>query len=164
MRIAHVCISAALLAAGLVFFHPRRSNAGIWLLMPMLSAICFEDLIARRISNKILIIMLAAGVLAALVNGRPLLFQFAAPVIYGVIFILMSLISRGGLGMGDAKLIAVMSVYYGVIDMFNVIFAAAVIELAISIVVLIRTKNLRAEIPFAPAIGLGAVIALAWLI
>lgn len=164
LRIAHLCLSAALLVIGLLVFRPERSNAGIWMLIPMMSIISFEDIIAKRISNKILLLILAVGLLFALTNGKALLPQLLAPVVYGAIFIIISLVSRGGLGMGDAKLIAALSVYYGLMETCNVIFIAAVAECVVSVFVLIRTRNLRAEISFAPAIQLGALAALLWFI
>ena len=164
MHIAYACVSAALLIAGALVYRPVRTNVGIWLMMPMLTIISMEDIVAHRVSNKILIIMLAVGILFALVSGAAILPTVLAPVLYGVIFIVMSLVSKGALGMGDAKLMAVMSVYYGIVGMFSVIFAASLIECLISIVVLIRTKNMRSEIPFVPAIELGAIVALFWFV
>lgn len=164
LHIGYICVSAALLVAGALFYRPVRMNVGIWLMMPMLTIISMEDIAAKRVSNKILILMLGIGVLFALVSGAAVVPTLLAPVIYGVVFIVMSLVSKGGLGMGDAKLMAVMSVYYGIVGMFSVLFAASVIECLISVMVLIRTKNMRSEIPFVPAIELGAIVALFWFV
>lgn len=164
MHIAYACVSAALLIAGALVYRPVRTNVGVWLLIPMMTIISVEDIIAHRVSNKILIFMLAIGILFALVSGAAIVPALLAPVVYGVIFIVMSLVSKGALGMGDAKLIAVMSVYYGIVGMFSVLFAASIVECLISIVILIRTKNMRSEIPFVPAIELGAIIALFWFV
>lgn len=164
MHICYACACAALLIAGAIVYRPVRTNVGIWLMMPMLTIISAEDIVAKRVSNKILIFMLAIGVLFALVSGAAIVPTLLAPVIYGVVFIVMSLVSKGGLGMGDAKLMAVMSVYYGIVGMFSVLFAASVIECLISVMVLIRTKNMRSEIPFVPAIELGAIVALFWFV
>lgn len=163
-RIAYVCARLALMILGAVFYRPVQTNAGVWLMMPLLTTVAVEDAVARRVSNRILIAMLALGVLSALVCAEEPLPRLIAPVAYGLIFILLSLASKGGLGMGDAKLIAVLSAFYGLTGMFSALFAASLIECALSLMVLARTKNLRTELPFVPAIELGAIIALFWMI
>lgn len=108
--------------------------------------------------------LLALGLLSALVCAETPLPRLIALVVYGLIFILLALASKGGLGMGDAKLIAVVSVCYGVVDMFMVLFVASLFECVLSLAMLARTKNLRTELPFVPAIELGAIVALLWMI
>lgn len=165
LRAIYACASAALLICGLAFFAPSPQRIGCWLLFPLLTLISTEDFAAHRISNKLLLALLAIGVLAALAGGsEQWLTKLAAPLIYGAIFVIVSLVSRGSFGMGDAKLIAVLAVYYGMIGMFTLLFVASLAACLCGVLVLIRTRDLHSRIPFAPALEIGALVALIWAI
>lgn len=165
LRAVYACANAALLICGIAFFAPSQQRIGCWLLFPLLTLISAEDFAAHRIANKLLLALLAIGILAALMGGsEQWLTKLAAPLIYGAIFVIVSLISRGSFGMGDAKLIAVLAVYYGMIGMFTLLFVASLAACICGVFALIQTRDLHSQIPFAPALEIGALAALIWAI
>lgn len=77
------------------------------------------------------------------------------------VFGLCYLVSRGGMGAGDVKLIMVLGFYLGGSAIVSVMILTALSAAIYSAVSLLRKKtDLKAEIPFAPFILIGTVIAM----
>ena len=81
-------------------------------------------------------------------------------------FLVLALISPGGLGMGDVKLAGLVGLYLGWLGWGAVVVGAAggfVIQALLALVLLAgRRIGLRGELPFGPAMLLGAVVAIGW--
>ncbi len=88
-----------------------------------------------------------------------------AAVLFAV-FLLLALISPRGLGMGDVKLAGLVGLYLGWIGWGAVVVGAAagfVIQALVAVVLLAgRRIGLRGELPFGPALLLGAALAIGW--
>lgn len=79
-----------------------------------------------------------------------------------LVFGICYLVSRGGMGAGDVKLMAVLGFYVGRSVIMSVMILAVLSSAIYSIVNLIRKKtSLKAEIPFAPFIMIGTILAMA---
>lgn len=140
------------------------------ILLAGLFVIAWIDQRQKRIPNQILIV-LAAGRLGILVaeslvyTGYGLSLFIAAALgalAGGGMFLLAYVLSRGGIGMGDVKLFAVLGFYLGTGSIFTVVFLTVVLSAAYSIVMLIRRKiKLKEEIPFAPFVLAGTLLAMA---
>ncbi len=83
--------------------------------------------------------------------------------IFGVFFLLIPLLYRGGMGWGDVK----MAVLVGLVTGFpSVLIAMFVALLSGGIVagglLVLRTKGWREAMPFAPFLSIGALVALLW--
>lgn len=77
----------------------------------------------------------------------------------GGIFLLCYLISKGGIGAGDVKLMAVLGFYLGMNGVFTCSFLSIVCAAAYSILLLILRKvNLKEEIAFAPFVLVGVIL------
>lgn len=86
--------------------------------------------------------------------------NLAGAFIIAGFFLLILLIFKNSIGMGDIKLFAVMGLYQGIWGAFNSIFFSLMASLIIAIVLLIRKKKNRHDaIPFGPSILIGTVIA-----
>lgn len=127
-----------------------------------LLAIAVIDLQHLIVPNRILIIMLAGGILMNALGS-----VFPWPTVWGGFFaglvsmLILSylgarIVGREALGMGDVKLIAVSGFFLGWQLAWLGLFFAASIAL---IVTLILRNDRKSKIPFAPFIGIGCFLA-----
>ena len=81
-----------------------------------------------------------------------------------VVALVMSLIFRGGMGMGDMKLLAMIGSFLGPWHTLLTLFWASVLGSVFGIVFLYVTKrDHKTPIPFGPFLALGAFIIMLWL-
>ncbi len=103
-------------------------------------------LIAEFIFMRESFVILLVGSLLGLIGGF-------------LILVLMSLITKGGIGMGDVKLISTMGFLSGISASFYSFFFATVLCLIVSLVLLIlKLKKIKDELPFGPFLFLGYVL------
>lgn len=82
-------------------------------------------------------------------------------LIIGVFFILLLLIFKNSIGMGDIKLFAIMGLYQGLWGAINSVFFSLVVSFVVSVALLIsRKKEKKDTISFGPSILLGTIIAI----
>jgi len=80
-----------------------------------------------------------------------------------VIFLLIIVVSRGGMGWGDVKMAALIGIVVGFPLVFVALFLAVVSGGLISwILILVRAKSRKQSIPFGPFLSLGAIATLLW--
>lgn len=134
-------------AIGLVFFS-------------LLFVLSLIDLEHKILPNVLTLPGLALGLIFALVGFNLSFLQslLGAGVGFGLIFII-ALISRGGMGMGDAKLMALIGAFLGWKAIFYVLFGASLVGSVVGIVYLYVTKQDRkTPIPFGPFLAFAALI------
>lgn len=129
-------------------------------------ALALIDLDTKRLPNVIVVPSLLAGILllgvAALVRGD--LTALAGAAIGGaglfVLYLALAVFSRGGMGMGDVKLAAVLGLYLGFLGWGNLLvgaFAAFVFGGVFGLaLMLIRRAGRKSQIPFGPWMIAGA--------
>ena len=128
------------------------------------------DLQHRLLPNRVVVpaLGIAAAFLvlaAATEQDWPALVRagLGAVVLFAV-FLVLALIAPSGLGMGDVKLAALLGLYLGWIGWDAVVIGATggfVIQAAVALSLLAtRRIGLRGELPFGPAMLLGAVLAI----
>lgn len=99
------------------------------------------------------------------INGSSLLIQhFLSAFLSAAFFLLIVLISKGRwMGIGDIKLAFLMGLVLGwpniLVALFLAFFMGAFIGM---ILILLKKKNLKSEIPFGPFLVLGTFFALFW--
>ncbi len=77
----------------------------------------------------------------------------------GGIFLILAIISNGGMGGGDIKLIAMLGICFGWKDIVVISFLSFIVGGIISVFLLIfKIKSLKDPIPFAPFISFGTLI------
>jgi leader peptidase (prepilin peptidase)/N-methyltransferase len=88
-------------------------------------------------------------------------------IVLFVLFLVLALISPSGLGWGDVKLAALVGLYLGWVGWGAVVVggtAGFVIQALLALVLLAaRRVGLRGELPFGPAMLLGAAVAIGWI-
>ena len=130
------------------------------------------DLQHHLLPNRVVVpsIGIGAGLLliAALAEQEwdALLRAVLGAVVLFVVFLFLALISPSGLGMGDVKLAGLTGLYLGWIGWGAVVVGAAagfVIQALLALALLAgRRIGLRGELPFGPAMLLGAAVAIGW--
>jgi leader peptidase (prepilin peptidase)/N-methyltransferase len=129
-------------------------------------ALALIDLDTKRLPNVIVVPALVSGVVllagAALLRGD--LAALAGAAIGGAglfaLYLILAIASRGGMGMGDVKLAAVLGLYLGFLGWGNLLvgaFAAFVFGGVFGLaLMLIRRAGRKTAIPFGPWMILGA--------
>lgn len=81
----------------------------------------------------------------------------------GVLFYLIALFSRGGMGGGDIKLIAMIGAFLGWQAVLVTIFLGALCGAVVGITLLLLKRKSRKEpMPFGPFLALGAFLSIVW--
>lgn len=151
--------TAALLTALWVREGPTIQFAAAALFVPMLIAIFFVDLDHRIVPNAITYPGTLLGLLLAVPQGRvPDALLTAAGA--GAFFLLIALISRGGMGGGDIKLAAMMGAFLGWPAIAFALLVAFTTGAMAGVYLIASGRRSRKDpIPFGPSLAAGAVIA-----
>ena len=84
---------------------------------------------------------------------------FGYSIIWSIIFFYKTLRKKEGMGLGDAKLIAVVGFWFGWFSIPFTIFISSLVALIFSIPSLIKkTRDMSTQIPFGPFIIIGCLI------
>ena len=82
-------------------------------------------------------------------------------VVIGIFFMLLLLIFKNSIGMGDIKLFMIMGLYQGLWGVINSIFFSLMVSFVIAVVLLITHKKKRNDvISFGPSIFIGTILAI----
>lgn len=85
--------------------------------------------------------------------------DLAGAVIIGGFFLIILLVFKNSIGMGDIKLFALMGLYQGLLGAFNSVFFSLIVSFFISLALLLsKRKNRKDVIPFGPSIYAGTVV------
>jgi leader peptidase (prepilin peptidase)/N-methyltransferase len=130
------------------------------------------DLQHRLLPNSVVLPSIGVGAVFLLVAAfaeqewDALLRAVSGAVVLFAVFLVLALISPSGLGMGDVKLAALLGLYLGWIGWGAVVVGGAagfVVQALLALVLLAgRRIGLRGELPFGPAMLLGAAVAIGW--
>jgi len=155
--------SGGLLAAIWIRFAPSAAWVPLVataLFSLMLVAVFFIDLDHQIVPNAITYPGLVAGLLFAIPQGRlvPSLLVAAGA---GAVFLMIALVSGGGMGGGDIKLAAMMGAFLGW-PLTAVALLLAFVTGAVAGVLLIafKRRSRKDPIPFGPSLAAGGVIAM----
>ena len=84
---------------------------------------------------------------------------FGYSIIWLIIFLYKKIRNKEGMGLGDAKLMAVVGFWFGWASIPFTIFISSFVALIFSIPSLIKkNKNMATQIPFGPYIIIGCII------
>ena len=144
----------------------RSAGRGVWLdliFVTALVAITRIDLEHRIIPNRITApLAVAALALTALFEPHQLPERLIAAAAAGGAFALIAFVYPAGMGMGDAKLVAVMGLVLGR-SVAPALLVALVAGTIVGVGVMSRrgiNQGRRTAIPFGPSLALGAIVAL----
>jgi leader peptidase (prepilin peptidase)/N-methyltransferase len=163
LRIAGAVLLIGLWAAELALHRSLVEHVLGVVLIAVLVRVTVTDLEERRIRNRVTFPAAVAAVLIGLVlhpSGLP--GQLVAGLATGAFLFFFALVSRGGLGMGDAKLGFVLGLYLGkwvLMAMVVGLLASAVLSIGLLVVRGVKAGR-KIAIPLGPFLALGGVVAL----
>lgn len=140
------------------------------ILVEALVMIAWKDKREKIILNKHLMVLLGIRCILLILEwllypdyGLGILFSSILGFLIGLaVFGICYIVSRGGMGAGDVKLMAVLGFYLGGSVVISVMVLSVFCSAIYSIVNLVRKRtSLKAEIPFAPFVMIGTVLAMA---
>ncbi len=130
-------------------------------LVLLCAIIVVSDLLYFIISDKVLIVFFVWFlVLQVIFEYRGWLDAVAGSLLGFLFLLLLAILSKGGIGGGDIKLMGVLGLVLGFQGAFNTMMIASIIGLIVGIIGMLMKKYTRkTAIPFGPYLALGALIA-----
>lgn len=129
------------------------------LLTILLVEITFIDLTQKIIPDRLNILVGIVGGINVLINIRSGLGYILACLVFGIIFLLIAIVTNGGIGGGDIKLIAPLGLIIGFYPMIIVVIYTFVIGAIFSIIALVSKRaNLSTQVALAPYISISTIM------
>ncbi|HUW63946.1 MAG TPA: prepilin peptidase [Spirochaetia bacterium] len=156
------------LTTGLLFvwvYYATGWRPELWvglLFVSLLVIAALGDVWHRLIPNRLILVVLAGGIMARLLVPLPGGFWSALAGILpgGVMLGLAALVSRGGMGEGDVKLAAVLGPFLGWQGALLAVFLASVLGGVVGLsLILAKVIGRRDPVPFAPFLAGGFLLA-----
>ena len=152
-----------------LFFGFTLTTLLLWLLFLSFIIIFFIDIEHFIIPNQITFPLMTIGFLKSFDPNLHFIFPnyinsliggiFGYLIIFSIIYFYKNLRKKEGMGLGDAKLFAVIGFWFGWISIPFVIFLSSIIALiSITPSLLKKTKGMSSEIPFGPYIILATLV------
>lgn len=169
--------TGALFVAVFYKFGPTMEFLLYLVLLYLLFAITQIDLVKRIVPNK----LVSAGLIAGFILYLPQIISYIAPVtpllvaerpitdalagflLGGGVMLVIMIVSRGGMGAGDVKLMAMIGLFVGLrgtaLVMLLGFFFGALVGVAY---IVLRRLTRKDALPFAPYLSLAAVVEVLW--
>jgi prepilin signal peptidase PulO-like enzyme (type II secretory pathway) len=171
-RLFWVELATAAIFALLYWYYGLSAELGVMAFYACLFIIIFViDLEQGLILNKVVYPGMVVALLLALYPWPWFSESIAMRVAYAVlggavgfaIFLLIALISRGGMGWGDVKLAALIGLATGFPLVFLAVIMGAILGGIVAVALMIAGKRKRREaIPFGPFLALATMVTLLW--
>ena len=124
-----------------------------------LLVVFFTDLEHQIIPNAVTYPGIAAGIALSAASGQ-LAPSLVAAAAAGMAFLVLGIVSRGGMGGGDIKLATMIGAFLGTPAVIVALFLAVALGAVAGLLLLaLRLRNRKDMIPFGPAMAAGAMIA-----
>lgn len=174
-KVLYLCFGAVAVATLIVLFQTVYyleliPQVKLLTLVMVILPVAAIDLRLQKIPNQFMVAALILRVIIYIpefIISTPVAFStlkdnLLGAVIIGVFFLLLLLIFKNSIGMGDIKLFAVMGLYQGLWGSINSVFFSLMVSFVLCIGLLLTRKKGRKDIiPFGPSILLGTIIAMA---
>jgi leader peptidase (prepilin peptidase)/N-methyltransferase len=171
-RVFWVELATALTFALLCWHYGLSAGLGVMIFYACLFIIVFViDLEHGLILNKVVYPGMVVALLLALYSWPWLNESMAMRVAYAALgggiafalFLLIAIVSRGGMGWGDVKLAALIGLATGFPLVFLAIIMGAILGGIVAVALMAAKKRSRREtIPFGPFLALAAMVTLLW--
>ncbi len=117
----------------------------------MLGICSIEDLWKRQVHLVVISIFGIIGVILHFYNGKQTALDMCGGMLIGIVLYIISLLSGGKIGKGDAYLVTSMGVYLGFWNNMTVLWMATIMAAAFGIILLLFLEKKKEEsLPFVP--------------
>ncbi len=118
----------------------------------------------KAVYSAILLSLLFVIFNSYVTNYKSIINPLVAGLFAGVFFFLIWLVSRGKwMGFGDVKLAFLMGIFLGFPDILTAVFFASFIGSIVGLILIaLKKKKMKSEVPFGPFLVLGTFIGLFW--
>lgn len=121
----------------------------------------YYDIKYRIVSNKAIIIFLFVGIFTTFITGN--IDIWINSIIGGIgaflIFFIGAILSKGGIGMGDVKLMTCIGFYTSIYEVLNISFISLLVSVLIGLfLIFFKKADKKTEIPFVPFVLVGVII------
>lgn len=147
------------------FFLYKKYNFSILffsnsILIGILLLISLIDIKSKIIPNKCILLGIALGAIVLVLNDNiSIVDAFLGFVICGGIIATISIITKGDIGMGDAKLFGCIGIFFGLQTTLEIMLIATIISGLTGLILLTLKKvNRKTALPFAPFIFVGTMV------
>lgn len=158
-----ITVGFALFAALWWHGHPSwPETISVLVVSALLAAITLVDLSVRRIPNQLVLALFLWSIVQSLWIGRPTLPALAiGALVGGGLFLLIAIVGRGAMGMGDVKLAFALGAVLGYPAVINALIAGIIAGgLAAVILLLTRRIGRKDYMAYGPYLALGAFLIL----
>ena len=127
----------------------------------LLVLIMVTDFEQYVIFNKMLIPFALIGAVYIFHLNLPILNHLVAVFLGGAMFLVLALITKGGIGGGDVKLVAVLGLWFGIDNLLFIITAASIMAGVTALIMIIFTKKSRRDyLAYGPYFSISAIYCL----
>lgn len=137
----------------------------LWTISTILILIMFTDLVDMVIPDNLILLIIIISFLYRIMNhhlyniGADFLFYISGCVLATLIFIIIFLISKGGIGQGDITLIGALGFILGpYLVMLNIFLSFLIGSIVSTFLLVFGIKTYKDPIPFGPFIIIGFYI------
>jgi leader peptidase (prepilin peptidase)/N-methyltransferase len=151
-------VGAALAAATFVL-RGHDANAALWSVVQLwLVAVAAIDLATRRIPNVLTLVAAIGAVALRLAFERGELVEIiVGGAVCFVVLLVIAILARGGLGMGDVKLAGVLGLLLGK-DVAGALLLGTLCGAVAALIAARRAGSLKATLAYGPYLCLGAAV------
>lgn len=129
---------------------------GQFICMVVLAGLSIADIRSRRIPVYILISVNLAVLGYQLLIEKGDVWLIAGGIGIGVLFLLVSMVTREGMGYGDSWIILILGIYLGLWKILEVLLAAFFFLLAAAVICLsVKKMSRKYKLPFIPFLAAG---------
>lgn len=118
----------------------------------------FTDLEQRVIFDRMMIPFALLGIFFTILTGTGIFNHIGAAVVYGLVFLLLSILTHGSMGGGDIKLIAALGLWAGSDHLLYIVLGGIILS-GLAAFLLLATKRLSRKdyLPYAPGFTIAAI-------
>ena len=144
---------AVLMLAG--FFNAPEIHWAAVFFLALITATDFEQYV---IFDRMILPFALIGILTAVVLGLPLGERFLAAAMGGGIFLAIAILTRGGIGGGDIKLVAALGIWLGAETLFDVVVISCIFGGIAAVALIVAGKKSRGSyFAYGPYFALTAI-------
>jgi len=151
--------TALLFMAAFQWWGWQWQTAAMWVFLAVLLAAAVTDYQHKIIPDELIYAGCGLGLPLVWLSGK-LVDGLIGFLVAGLFFLFLAVGSNGGMGGGDIKLSALMGLYLGNPAIFVALFSAFWVGGIFSILLMaVRRKGIKDEVPFGPFMSLGGLVA-----